>query len=609
MIECAGMRFPRPQKTWLVPAALLLATLAMYGSKLPTAFSFEDSAEFVTASAVLGIAHPSGYPLPVLLGRLFAALPFGTLPWRVALLSAVCAAAAIAVLFVAVREVLEARGEKLRAFEEAAVALAVGVFAVSPLWWSQAVYAKMYTLHALLLALTTLTLVRWRVRPTRRGLGWIGLWFGLACANHLFLTLLAVPFVLMALLPAVRPWRGRRSGLLSAGAFAGAAAVGMLLYLYVLFRMPSAPFATVTFSGVSGWLKFMARSNYADVGASTFSDRVGFIVDYLRLYAAELGVLFPLAAVGAAALWRGRHRDRGLFAWLLGVAVAPFIVTLARSAAYSTEAAYLYRVYAVGSLAVLALLAGIGFVWLLRRAWTRWQRAALLIALVLFATVHAVRAQPLIAVTASPFVEEWVRATLTGLPQNAAFVVLEEGVVSDTLLFGLAELQVAEGLRPDVTVVTDVPMRPFHKPEGTHFPADASTELKRRGMLRAAQRDPSLQGRPIVTSFPPASAGWDEPAFANGTAFQLAPNDALPPATSSNIPPEVTTSFAAQRIAAHILYLEAARSLQEFGLASSSDAFFRAMSLDAEPLSSDYRGFVAHRAAMSAWVEPSDKAR
>src|SRR5690606_32542089 len=103
------MRFPRPQKTWLVPAALLLATLAMYGSKLPTAFSFEDSAEFVTASAVLGIAHPSGYPLPVLLGRLFAALPFGTLPWRVALLSAVCAAAAIAVLFVAVREVLEAR--------------------------------------------------------------------------------------------------------------------------------------------------------------------------------------------------------------------------------------------------------------------------------------------------------------------------------------------------------------------------------------------------------------------------------------------------------------------------------------------------------------------
>src|SRR5690606_34641621 len=118
-------------------------------------------------------------------------------------------------------------------------------------------------------------------------------------------------------------------------------------------------------------------------------------------------------------------------------------------------------------------------------------RAALLIALVLFAAVHAVRAQPLIAVTASPFVEEWVRATLTGLPQNAAFVVLEEGVVSDTLLFGLAELQVAEGLRPDVTVVTDVPMRPFHNPEGTHFPADASTELKRRGMLRAAQRDPS----------------------------------------------------------------------------------------------------------------------
>ena len=59
-----------------------------------------DSGELVTAVYLLGIPHPTGYPLYVLLGKLWTlALPFGSIAWRMSLFSAACAAGACALLF------------------------------------------------------------------------------------------------------------------------------------------------------------------------------------------------------------------------------------------------------------------------------------------------------------------------------------------------------------------------------------------------------------------------------------------------------------------------------------------------------------------------------
>ena len=58
-------------------------------------FALGDSGELVAAVHTLGIPHPSGYPLYVLLGKLFSmALPIGSIAFRMSLFSAVCAAAA-----------------------------------------------------------------------------------------------------------------------------------------------------------------------------------------------------------------------------------------------------------------------------------------------------------------------------------------------------------------------------------------------------------------------------------------------------------------------------------------------------------------------------------
>src|SRR5262249_19026364 len=59
-----------------------------------------DSGELVAAVYTLGIPHPSGYPLYVLLGKLFTLLvPVGEVAFRMSLFSAAAGAAAVAVVY------------------------------------------------------------------------------------------------------------------------------------------------------------------------------------------------------------------------------------------------------------------------------------------------------------------------------------------------------------------------------------------------------------------------------------------------------------------------------------------------------------------------------
>src|SRR6267142_5694231 len=53
----------------------------------------EDSGDLLAASATLGIPHPTGYPLFVLLGRLASLVPVGSVAFRINLVAAIAGAA------------------------------------------------------------------------------------------------------------------------------------------------------------------------------------------------------------------------------------------------------------------------------------------------------------------------------------------------------------------------------------------------------------------------------------------------------------------------------------------------------------------------------------
>ena len=170
----------------------------------------EDSGDLLAASVTLGIPHPTGYPLFVLLGRVATFLPLGSLAFRINLIAALAAAASV---YFVVRLACALAPEGARgaggAFCAAACAL---LYASSRGAWSQSVLAEVYTLNAAFLGAILWLLVEAEREGDLRRLLLAAYLFGLGLTNHLLL--LAVSPALL-----VVTWRlahERRIGLLGA---------------------------------------------------------------------------------------------------------------------------------------------------------------------------------------------------------------------------------------------------------------------------------------------------------------------------------------------------------------------------------------------------------
>jgi tetratricopeptide (TPR) repeat protein len=91
------LSFPR---RWLAASLLFLLAFWFYLHGAYPSVSVGDSGEFITCASILGLPHAPGFPVYVLLGKLSALLvPWANVGLRVNLLSVLCAAAAVAVLF------------------------------------------------------------------------------------------------------------------------------------------------------------------------------------------------------------------------------------------------------------------------------------------------------------------------------------------------------------------------------------------------------------------------------------------------------------------------------------------------------------------------------
>ncbi|MCK4831823.1 MAG: DUF2723 domain-containing protein, partial [Anaerolineales bacterium] len=94
---------------WLPSLLVGLVVLIVYLSTLAPTITWEhhgtDGGDLIAASQVLGVPHPPGYPLYVVVGHLLSRLPLpgGNLALRFNLLSAFSAAAASALLSATVR--------------------------------------------------------------------------------------------------------------------------------------------------------------------------------------------------------------------------------------------------------------------------------------------------------------------------------------------------------------------------------------------------------------------------------------------------------------------------------------------------------------------------
>ncbi len=215
---------------WVVPALLGVIVFGTYVRTLLPSVGEADVLEFQVVATKLGVAHPTGYPLYILLTKLFTWLPLNNTAWRVNLASAVFATGAVLVLYSLVSDLTD---RPLLSF------LTALAFAFSSVFWSQALIAEVYTLHNLFVAAVLWFLLHRPGGPGGDEVGEARRWhltlflLGLSMTNHLT-TLLLTPAVGLALLWD-RPQLKAREWLVGGGLLV----LGLTVYAFIPLRWPA----------------------------------------------------------------------------------------------------------------------------------------------------------------------------------------------------------------------------------------------------------------------------------------------------------------------------------------------------------------------------------
>ena len=419
-----------------VAVVFVLLFLIYLATLMPTVVD-QDSGELVAAAHVLGIPHPTGYPLWALLGRAFDFLPVGhTSAYRIALLSAVCAAAAGALV------TLVTLGLTRRPFSAALAGLAFGLWYPT---WSQAVRAEVYALTGLLFALALLALVRWEAARTPRALAWLALACGFVSMHHRTAFLAALP-AFAAALALTRPRRARTY--LAAGALFLAPFV---FYAYLPIRALARP--AMNWTDPSTLDRFLAHVMATQYTHLAFSHSPAEMLSLGRsllpdVLAGQPGMALLLAAIGLPLIgwgwwhWRGRQPVMG-WSLLCGGLLLSFWVLQWRD---TTD----LKVFLVPLGEVLALCGAVGLGGLRDRLRPPLLRRYLPAFLGLLVCATLVRANH----ERSDLSDAWYFrdrgvATLAQIDPEAVYVSDD-----DARTFTALYLQNVEGLRPEVVTLS-----------------------------------------------------------------------------------------------------------------------------------------------------------
>jgi hypothetical protein len=171
--------------------AILLLGAIGYGLTMARSLSFWDCGEYIAASNVLGIPHPPGNPLFVLLGRVFILL-FGWIngpAFAVNLISAVSSILCCLLIFEITAKILP-KERKVFGFFAASVSLFGNTF------WFNAVEAGSYGIAMMVIMLQIWAALKWKETHSGKYLGFAVYVAVLGMGFHTF-CLLPLPVILI----------------------------------------------------------------------------------------------------------------------------------------------------------------------------------------------------------------------------------------------------------------------------------------------------------------------------------------------------------------------------------------------------------------------------
>lgn len=333
-----------------LPVEIILLFLLAFGVYLrglapSVATIFDDSLEFPLVVHRLAIAHPTGYPLYILLGKLFSLLNPANVAFQLNLMSAFFGALAVTMVYRAGVALLP----RPTAARRAGAWFAALMFGLGPVFFSQATLAEVYTLNAFFIAAMLWLALRKR---------WLALafLFGLSQTHHRTAILLApaLAVYLISHYPLYRRngWRQLWADVPPVKAVI-ALVTPLALYLYLPLR---GAVGSLDGSYQNSWTGFWRHIMGGGYGTAflldnPFGNERGFSF-YAGLLQNEIGWWgLGLAALGIAGLvWRKQWRALAL----TGVAFGAFLAFNLRYTVSDIE------VFFMPVFLILALWAGEG---------------------------------------------------------------------------------------------------------------------------------------------------------------------------------------------------------------------------------------------------------
>ncbi len=343
-------------KNYLIGIIAGLISFFTYLRTLCPTVHWGDSGEFITAAYTLGITHPTGYPTYTMLGHLFTYLPFGSVAFRVNLMSAFFASLAVMLLFFLCLKLTRNRWISL---------VSSLILAFSYTFWSQAVIAEVHTLSALLVILNLLLLFHWRQGKKENGKRankWLYLFclsYGLTLTNHMTTVILFPAFLYFILVnsqPRILSIRFntevlRPKVILFCLTFF---LLGLMPQSYLLVRSAMHPLWNWgEISNLTDWVNHIRGAEYTGTGFVTTKNFSYNLNNFLASFSRTLSLAYfvpPLASI----IWlvRRTYRKNMILPCFLGLTIIP-LATFALN--YDTDSGAFFMPIII----VLVLLTGI----------------------------------------------------------------------------------------------------------------------------------------------------------------------------------------------------------------------------------------------------------
>jgi len=191
------------KRNTIIGGAIFIISFGLYVLTMCPTIYWEDSAAFSAVNPILGIPHSPGFPIYVLLGRVFSLIPIENYAFRSNLMSAFWGSLSLAILYLLMLEILKKTKPNVYTLQ-LPIITGVAFLGFCSAFWLQTIRAEVYTLNILFTLLLIFLLVKWSQEKDTNWCFRILILFsfvlGLSFTNHPLLMITLLPAFLIFLL-------------------------------------------------------------------------------------------------------------------------------------------------------------------------------------------------------------------------------------------------------------------------------------------------------------------------------------------------------------------------------------------------------------------------